>query len=453
MDRNETAERGDGHARRRRLSPLAKRIFDERYLALAKRTDRMFAVLLIAQWAGAVSVAVWLSPYAWSGMERVVHGHVYAAVFVGGAITSLPLVLALRQTGATSTRYVIAVGQVLWSALLIHLTGGRIETHFHVFGSLAFIAFYRDLRVLVPATTVVVLDHFVRGMYWPESVYGVSNPEWWRFLEHAGWVAFLDVFLIMNCVQTYRDLEDLAARQAEADETREALVRTERLAAIGQLAASVGHELRNPLAAVRNAHTYVARRLAQEGMDARIEQFMGIMKHELEESSRIISNLLDFSRPRDVEAHPCPLRPLVDEAITLLPALDGVEVVNSIADDLPAPEIDKDQFRQILLNLMQNAAEAMPKEQRGVVDVGAAGGGTEPWRITVSDNGPGIAPEHQDKIFQPLFTTKTKGTGLGLAIVRSMVERHHGELYLSSEVGKGATFTIELPPGAPLGAE
>jgi two-component system, NtrC family, sensor histidine kinase HydH len=268
-----------------------KRLFEERYGAVLRRTDRLFAGLLIAEWLGGIGLALFLSPYAWSGKERSVHVHVLAALLLGGIITSFPVALAWLQPGRQSTRYVIASGQMLWSALLIHLTGGRIETHFHVFGSLAILAFYRDVKVLVPATTVVIVDHFVRGLYWPESVYGISNPEWWRFLEHAGWVVFIDAFLILNCLQGYRELQDLCRQQVALEEANESALRMERLAAVGQLAASVGHELRNPLAAVRNAHAYIQRRLdkntAPDG-DERVKQFLGIMDRELEATSKII---------------------------------------------------------------------------------------------------------------------------------------------------------------------
>ena len=107
------------------------------------------------------------------------------------------------------------------SALLIHLTGGRIETHFHVFGSLAFLAFYLDVPVLLTATVVIAADHFLRGIFWPESVYGVANPEWWRFLEHAGWVAFEDVFLIWSCVLGKKEITASAMRQAQVEQITE----------------------------------------------------------------------------------------------------------------------------------------------------------------------------------------------------------------------------------------
>src|SRR6185369_16976571 len=102
---------------------------------------------------------------AWAGRTSSVHPHVYIAVFLGGALSSLPVFLAWRRPGRPETRYVIAVAQVLWSGLVIHLSGGRIEAHFHIFGSLAFLAIYRDWRVLVPATIVAAADHPLRGIF------------------------------------------------------------------------------------------------------------------------------------------------------------------------------------------------------------------------------------------------------------------------------------------------
>ena len=117
------------------------------------------------------------------------------------------------------TRHTIAIGQALTSALLIHLSGGRIETHFHIFGSLAFLAFYRDWRVMVTATVVVAADHFLRGVYWPQSIFGVLTASHWRWIEHAGWVVFEDVFLIMAIFQSRREMRGIALNRAELEET------------------------------------------------------------------------------------------------------------------------------------------------------------------------------------------------------------------------------------------
>src|SRR5882762_9417930 len=161
-----------------------------------RSTDRLFASLMGFQWIAGIVFALWVSPLAWYGSVSRTHLHVWAAIILGGIISLFPALLGLLRPGRASTRYTIAVAQMLMGALLIHLTGGRLETHFHVFGSLAFLAFYRDWRVLVPATIVVAADHFLRGVFWPQSVYGVRSPSSWRWLEHAAWVAFEDIFLI-----------------------------------------------------------------------------------------------------------------------------------------------------------------------------------------------------------------------------------------------------------------
>jgi two-component system, sensor histidine kinase and response regulator len=193
---------------------IAKDQFREHQSLIYQRTDRMFAALMIIQWLAGIAVAVWISPRAWEGSSSYTHPHVWTAIFLGGLITGFPTLLALFRPGATSTRYVIAVAQMLMGAVLIHLTGGRIETHFHVFGSLAFLAFYRDWKVLIPATVVVAADHLLRGWFWPQSVYGVLTTTEWRTLEHAVWVLIEDFFLIVSCIYSQRDMWERALKHA-----------------------------------------------------------------------------------------------------------------------------------------------------------------------------------------------------------------------------------------------
>jgi two-component system sensor histidine kinase/response regulator len=182
-----------------------------------RRTDRMFAVLMLIQWVGMIVLAVWVSPRTWAGPNSAVHPHVWAAVGLGGLVVALPVALAVLRAGRASTRFVIAAAQMFCAGLLIHLTGGRIETHFHVFGSLAFLAFYRDWRVLVVATAVTATDHIARGLLWPESVFGATQGAAWRWVEHAGWVAFIDVFLVLACWWGDRDIVRAAEREAELE--------------------------------------------------------------------------------------------------------------------------------------------------------------------------------------------------------------------------------------------
>jgi len=223
-----------GQARDQATQRRAHEIYDEMSQHDYRQTDRMFAGLMVLQWIAGIVAALVVSPRAWAGEVSSTHVHVWAAILLGGAITAIPVAMALEFPGETLTRHAIAIGQMLTSALLIHLTGGRIETHFHVFGSLAFLAFYRDWKVLVSGTIVVAIDHFARGMFWPQSVYGVAVVEPWRWLEHAGWVAFEDVFLTLSIVRTVKDKMGIALQQAKLETVngeveREVVIRTAEL--------------------------------------------------------------------------------------------------------------------------------------------------------------------------------------------------------------------------------
>lgn len=230
-------------------------LFREHCGAVYRRTDALFARLLMAQWAAGIACALWISPLAWRGTTGSIHPHVLAAIFLGGVISALPVLLVRLRPGAAVTRHVIAVAQMLWSALLIDLTGGRIETHFHVFGSLAFLAFYRDWRVLISASVVVAADHFIRGIVWPQSVFGIAALSRWRWLEHAGWVGFEDGFLIASCARGLTEMRAIAERQARLEDGK----------------AAVEHEVRERTGELRSANNaLLAAATEREALHARL---------------------------------------------------------------------------------------------------------------------------------------------------------------------------------------
>jgi two-component system sensor histidine kinase/response regulator len=198
-------------------SERAEELFQQHRRQIFRDTDNLFAKLMLFQWVACIVIALVVSPRTWDGEASQIHIHVWSALLIGGAISLFPVWMTRVWPGAVATRHVIAGAQMLMSALLIGLTGGRIETHFHVFGSLVILSFYRDWRVLVPATVVVGLDHFLRGVYLPYSVYGVLSASPWRSIEHAGWVVFEDVFLIISCFRSIREMRFIANRTASLE--------------------------------------------------------------------------------------------------------------------------------------------------------------------------------------------------------------------------------------------
>jgi PAS domain S-box-containing protein len=203
-------------------SERAEELFQQHRRQIFRQTDQLFAKLMLFQWFFCIVLALLVSPRTWDGGSSQIHIHVWAALLIGGAISLFPVWMTRAWPGAVLTRHVIAVAQMLMSALLIALTGGRIETHFHVFGSLVILSFYRDWRVLVPATIVVALDHFLRGVFLPYSVYGVLSASPWRSIEHASWVVFENVFLVISCLRSIREMRFIANRTAalEASDAR-----------------------------------------------------------------------------------------------------------------------------------------------------------------------------------------------------------------------------------------
>ena len=198
-------------------SERAEELFQQHRRRIFRDTDKLFARLMLFQWVACIVIALVVSPRTWDGEASQIHIHVWSALLIGGVISLFPVWMTRVWPGSVATRNVIAVAQMLMSALLIALTGGRIETHFHVFGSLVVLSFYRDWRVLVPATVVVGLDHFLRGVYLPYSVYGVLSASPWRSIEHAGWVVFENVFLVISCFRIIREMRFIANRTASLE--------------------------------------------------------------------------------------------------------------------------------------------------------------------------------------------------------------------------------------------
>jgi PAS domain S-box-containing protein len=239
--------------------------------------------------------------------------------------------------------------------------------------------------------------------------------------------------------------EELQAANEKLKETQEQLIRSEKLAAIGKLAGGVGHELRNPLGAIKNAVYYIKGKLINSELaktEPRIIEFLGIMDDEISSSNKIINDLLNFSRVAKPAVSPTKIQKVMEDALSRLTVHENVEVINKVDANLPEVEIDADQIRQVFVNIATNAIQAMPEGGKLTID---AKKGDKFLEVAISDTGDGIPEDAIGKIFDPLFTTRAKGIGLGLAVCKSIIERHGGAIGVESKVGEGATFTVKLP--------
>lgn len=235
---------------------------------------------------------------------------------------------------------------------------------------------------------------------------------------------------------------ELETAMNELHEAQESLVRREKLAMLGQLAGSVGHELRNPLGVMTNAIYYLLMVLKQAPED--VKDYLGILRTQIALSEKIIGDLLDFARVKQPQVETVPVERILREQLERVGALNGVKLVEEIPTGLPQVRVDRVQIGQVVLNLITNALQAM-EGKGGTLTLRALRGGNGYVRLEVSDTGVGMTPNQLDKIFEPLFTTKARGIGLGLAVSRTLMHANGGEISAVSEEGKGSTLSIDLP--------
>lgn len=232
-------------------------------------------------------------------------------------------------------------------------------------------------------------------------------------------------------------------RTAELREAQNALVRRERLAILGQLAGSVGHELRNPLGVMTNAVYYLEAVLANSPDS--VQEYLGILRTQIGLSEKIISDLLDYARVKPPQREYASLEQIVHEQQSRLLPHDAVDIVTDFPAEVPNVYVDRVQVGQVVLNLLTNAVQAMPDGGTLTLRGRAA---AEHWVVLdVEDTGVGIPTDQQEKVFEPLFTTRARGIGLGLAVSRGLAQANGGSLTLVSKIGRGTTFSLRLPTG------
>ena len=388
---SETFEAPDTPAFRKSAAEYFRHSIDE----LACQVDRMFIWLLAAEWLGVVVTAAIVSPRAWTGINSSLHPHLWAAVLAGPAFILPAILVATFYPGSHLSRHVIAVAQILVSILLIGATGGRIETHFHIFGSLAFLAFYRDWRVLITASALTAVDHVVRGVWWPQSVYGITTVSPWRWVEHAWWVVFEDFFLILATRRSIKEMWAVAYSKA-------------------QLYAGAYHDVLTGLA---------NRRLLKEGFESRPHSARDLMRAVL------FIDLDRFKQANDTLGHK-----IGDDLLVLVARRLG-EVVsreNTLA------RVGGDEF-VLLLDGISGSEEAAEVGSR-LLNALAAPFDVEGHQLLLSASvGISLCPEHgedletlQERADRAMYSAKAQGRNQ-CAVFSSEVARHES---LLKEIGR-----------------
>lgn len=239
---------------------------------------------------------------------------------------------------------------------------------------------------------------------------------------------------------------ELVRRSEELQRTNAQLVQSEKLSAVGELAASVAHEVKNPMVGIVGFA-----QLGQESTEtAEMQEYFKLIENDAFRANKILQNLLEFSRPPEMELEGLGLNDVVLGSMALCVhqlQMQGVKVETKLGDGLPAIRGNSNQLRQVLLNLMLNAGQAMEASAKKLITVSTQKADPGFVEIRVADTGPGLADDVKDKLFKPFFTTKRRGqgTGLGLSVSRSIIEAHRGQIRAEGAAGVGATFIIRLP--------
>jgi signal transduction histidine kinase len=253
-----------------------------------------------------------------------------------------------------------------------------------------------------------------------------------------------------------RRLEQMVEeRTRQLKETHEKLLHQDKMASLGKLSASVVHEINNPIAGILNLIMLIKRIMDEESINQKeikqFSQYLDLMETETKRTSRIVSNLLAFSRQSKMELKRLSLNQIIEETLILnlnLLKINGVKVEKRLDPNLPDLVGSADHLQQAFMNFVSNAAEAMETSKGGVLSIEtrySLKNGT--ILVSFKDTGEGIPPENLSKLFEPFFTKKKggKGVGLGLSVAYGIIQEHGGSINVESEVGKGTTFEVELP--------
>ena len=317
------------------------------------------------------------------------------------------------------------------------------------------------LQSISPDVDLLINEGFQSTVYIPLTTKGASigvmcvsslNPnkfsyDFVEFLtvigNHIG-VAVDNANMHKNITEAYQDLK----------EVQEQIVWTEKLASLGKLAATIAHEINNPLAGVLNYIRLIIKQLSRNHFSHEkledITRYLKIMESETARCGEIVKDLLAFARRTKITMESNSIEDIINKTLNLIShelEMKELQLIKNIAPNLPKVKCDFKQIQQVLLNLMYNASEAMPNGGTLTITANRANGAKAHLEVAIYDTGCGISEKDMENIFEPFFTTKEegKGVGLGLSVVYGIIARHNGTIAVESEPGKGSTFTVRLP--------
>ena len=445
------------------IEARAQALYEQHSTDVAMRTDRMFGMLIVAEWVVGICVALTLTPFSWHGHVASISPQMWAAVVPGSVLVIGALTTLLLRPGTRLSRHVIAIAQMGFGTLFIHLTGGRMETHFHIFGSLAFLAFYRDWPVLITGTVVALFGNVARGLFWPDATGALTALTTARVFEYAGWMSFEDVFLIASCVRGQTEMRAIARRVAQLEHASnlEALMEAaeESNRSKSEFLANMSHEIRTPMTAIQG---YADLLMEPDTTESDRLEYVQTIRRNGEHLLRLINDILDLTKieagKMTVEHISCsPASVLVDVASLMrVRALDKALQFDVVYEtDVPTTiQSDPTRLRQIVVNLVGNAIKFT---ERGGVRIAVRcerSDSADPrLRIEIADTGIGMTEEQIGVLFTAFSQADTSttrrfgGTGLGLAICRKLAGLLGGEVTVQSTPGQGTSFFLDIATG------
>ncbi len=301
---------------------------------------------------------------------------------------------------------------------------------------------FMALAIVISVMIVLTIDYLWDGRFNAELQFaGIVTPTIDGLLLIGLLVTMLSE--LRKEVQQRRLAEDaLRTMNQQLEAAQEELVRKEKLALLGQVADTVGHELRNPLGVMNNAVYFLQTVLTDA--DEITREYLGIIKEEIADAERIVSDLLDAVRTKPPQPQIVEVSALIAQTLAKCEVPAAVTVQMDIPERLATIRVDPGQMQQVLWNLISNGVEAMP--EGGVLEISVNGDQTaKTVMISIKDSGSGIAPENLSKLFQPMFTTKARRVGLGLAVVKNLTQANGGSVGVESVPGNGSRFFVTLP--------